>query len=357
MHARSPLSALCAAVLLAAPFARASADESKPPPRADLRAGAPAPAAATVGGAPPAAAPVAAPATTPAAPAAVPATATAPAAAAPAAPAAAAPARPSVPSAEVSLSLKQGDWRVRVTIRPGEPKPGQLVELRLDVARQREVPDATYGEHVPVEGLPLQLAMSGPGSKVRYYARPLADVGSYGVHWTPAAKGLWTAQLSQLPGAEAGPQVSFEVGVGVPMPVSAQGQAVQVSRVVLGAKGKSQNNRPPLSPVMREVAQRWLKLEAAAGPDAAAESAALVALFKAAQGRAPPSMASASAEFDQLAQSAAAEVERVAALAPKERGAAARGVEASTCLRCHLKFRDGVVEDLSKWPEVKPWSR
>lgn len=249
---------------------------------------------------------------------------------------------------------------MRVTIRPGEPKPGQLVELRLDVAKTREVPDPTYGEQVPVEGLALQLTMSGPGSKVRYYARPLADVGSYGVHWTPAAKGLWTAQLSQLSqlqGAEAGPQVSFEVGVGVPMPVSAQGQAVQVSRVVIGAKARAQNNRAPLSPVMREVAQRWLRLEAAAGPDAVAESAALVALFKAAQGRAPASMASAGAEFDQLAQSAAAEVERVAALAPKERAAAARGVEASTCLRCHLKFRDGVVEDLSKWPEVKPWSR
>jgi hypothetical protein len=244
-----------------------------------------------------------------------------------------------------------------VTIRPGEPRPGQLVDLRLDVAKQREVPDPTYGEQVPVEGLALQLSMSGPGNKVRYYARPLADVGSYGVHWTPAAKGLWTLQLSQLPGFEAGPQVSFEVGVGVPMPVSAQGQAVQVSRVVIGARTRAHNNRPPLSPVMREVAQRWLRLEAATGPDAAAESAALVGLFKTAQGRAPASMASAGDEFDELAQSAAAEVERVAALGPKERSAAARGVEANTCLRCHLKFRDGVVEDLSKWPEVKPWSR
>jgi hypothetical protein len=336
MHARRSIRALGAAVLLAALAGRAAA-------------------AATVGGAAPPVAPAAAPAATaPAAAASGP--ASTPAAAASAPVAAPAP-RPAAPPPEVSLSLKQGDWRVRVTIRPGEPKPGQLVDLRLEVARQREVPDPTYGEQVPVEGLGLQLAMSGPGSRVRYLARPLADVGSYGVHWTPAAKGLWTLQLAQLPGLEAGPQVSFEVGVGVPMPVSAQGQAVQVSRVVLGAKSKAQNNRPPLSPVMREVAQRWLKLEAAAGPEVAVETVALAGLFKTAQGRAPASMASAGAEFDQLVQAAAAEVERLGALPQQERAAAARAAEANTCLRCHLKFRDGVVEDLSKWPEVKPWSR
>ena len=228
--------------------------------------------------------------------------------------------------------------------------------MRLDLARQRDVPDPTYGDQVPAEGVQLAMAMSGPGNRVRYFARPLGDTGSYGVHWTPSAKGLWTLQLAPLAaGAEAGPTVSFEVGVGVPMPVSAQGHAVQVSRVVLGARARQK--APPLSPVMREVAQRWLKLEAASATDAAAEGAALAALFKGSQGRAPAALASAGAEFDRIALDAAVATEKAAALPPKDRSAALRAVETDSCLRCHVKFRDGVVEDLSKWPEVKSWAR
>jgi hypothetical protein len=268
----------------------------------------------------------------------------------------AAPKAPVAPPAEIALSLKQDDWRVRATIKPGEPKPGQLVEVRLELARQRDVPDPTYGDLVPAGGVQLSMAMSGPGSKVRYYVRPFADTGSYGVHWTPSAKGLWTLQLAPLAaGAEAGPSVSFEVGVGVPMPVSAQGQVVQVTRSVIGARARQKE--PPLSPVMREVALRWLKLDAAAGPDPLAEGTALAALFKNAQGRVPAALGLAGPEFDKLAAEAAATSERIARLPAKERPAALRTAEVDTCLRCHVKFRDGLVEDLSKWPEVKPWAR
>lgn len=260
------------------------------------------------------------------------------------------------PPAEYVLALRQADWRARVTLRPGAPEAGRLVEIFVDLSKSREVPDPTYGDNVPATGVQLSLAMSGPGGRVRYLLRPLGDAGAYGAHWTPAAKGLWTVTLAPLaPGLE-GPELKFEVGVGVPMPASSQGQAVQASRVVLGAP-KAQPEAPRLAALMREIAARHAVFAEPSAGDAAAEGKALAALFQRAAGRVPRQWASAGAEFDALAADAAREVEKAASLPAAERAARARALESGACLRCHVKFRDGVVADVSNWPEVSPWRK
>ncbi|MGZ6142568.1 MAG: hypothetical protein ACXWLM_04475, partial [Myxococcales bacterium] len=85
------------------------------------------------------------------------------------------------PPAEYTLSLKDGDWRVRVTFRPGEPQPGGVVELVFDVGRLK---DADIGEPAPWSDGKLALTVTGPGPRTRYIVRPLGDAGVYGVHWT-----------------------------------------------------------------------------------------------------------------------------------------------------------------------------
>ena len=256
------------------------------------------------------------------------------------------------PSAESVLALKTGDYRIRVTVRPGEPQPNKLVELQLDIAQTRDPPDPTYGDEAPVDNAQLGLTLSGPGSKVKEYVRPLGDIGSYGVHWTPVSKGLWTATLAPLGGA--GPTVSFEIGVGVPMPPSAQGQEVQTSRLVLG--GRSVKHLQPLTPTMHDINERWVKL-LDTGVDAGAEGKRLVELFQSLEGRVPKAFATSGAEFDELAKAAATAADGAAHAPMNDRSAAMRAVELNSCTRCHVKFRDGVVEDISHWPEVKPWVR
>ena len=335
--------------------------------------GAPTPAATTVGGKLPAAptttvvtparssaVPAAAPASAaaaamPAAPAALP--SPAPVASAVAAPAPAPSPTPAFPKAKLPppaesvLAIKQGDYRTRITVRPGEPQPGRLVELQVDMAELRDPPDPTYGDEAPIENALMALTFSGSGNKVKLYLRPLGDTGSYGVHWTPQAKGLWTATLAPMAGP--GPSSSFEIGVGVPMPASAQGQEVQTSRLVLG--GRSVKRIQPLTPVMHELNERWLRLLDSA--DTTADAAKIEELLRSLVGRAPQAFATAGVEFDELARNAATSAGRAAHAPQIERQAAMRAVELNSCTRCHVKFRDGVVDDISRWPEVKAWVR
>jgi hypothetical protein len=250
------------------------------------------------------------------------------------------------------FQLKQGNYRVRATVRPGEPQPGQLVELQLDITQARDISDPMYGDDAPVENALLVLTFTGPGAKVRSSVRPLSDVGSYGVHWTPVNKGLWTATLAPLAGQ--GPSLSFEIGVGVPMPASAQGQEVQETRSVVGSR--SARPAQPLTPMMRQLTQRWLKL-LESGTDGAREGDAIGTLLRTLPGRVPQAFESDSAEFDELAKSTATAAEAAARTPFAGRDAAMRAVELNSCTRCHVKFRDGVVQDISHWPEVKPWAR
>lgn len=272
--------------------------------------------------APPAQTPAAPPAQTPAAPADV-----------PIAPLQAGPDLvPLVPPpAEYTLSLRDGDFRVRVNLRPGEPQPSEVVELRFDVGRQK---DADVVEPQPVSDAKLMLTVTGPGPKLRYLVRPLGDAGVYGVHWTPASRGLWT--LAIAPFKDAGPTVSFQVGAGQPMPASSQGHMVQVSRLVVAA-GKAAAPALTVRQLMEDLGKRWQK-ESDAPQPAATELKAMARLLEAVQGLAPRENA---AEFVGLA------AKEIATL---DKGALP---DAESCLKCHVKFRDAWVADLSRWPEVK----
>jgi hypothetical protein len=244
------------------------------------------------------------------------------------------------PPLEYTLSLKEGDWRVRVTLRPGEPQPGKLLELLFDVGRQK---DGDASDPTPLNDGKLGLTLTGPGQRLRLAVHALGDAGVYGAHWTPSAKGLWTLQLA--PWRDAGPNVSFQVGAGVPMPPSSQGQAVQSSRAVVAAgKASLEPAAPSVKQLMTELGKRWLEQADAEKPDPAALKA-MAELSRKVKGHVPREWAKDAAEFDGLATDLAASLDK-GALPSSE-----------TCLKCHVKFRDSWVADLSKWPEVKPWKR
>jgi hypothetical protein len=238
------------------------------------------------------------------------------------------------PPAEYTLSLRDADWRVHVNLRPGEPQPLAVVDLLFDISGHR---DSELGEPQPASDAKLMLTITGPGPKLRYLVRPLGDAGAYGVHWTPSGRGLWTLALA--PYKDAGPSVSFQVGAGEPMPASSQGQMVQASRMVVAA-GRAAAPAITVKQLMEDLGKRWQKETDAAQPDPA-ELKAMARLLKAVQGHPPQKDARDAAEFESLA------AQEIAAL---DKGALP---DAQSCLKCHLKFRDSWVADLSKWPEVK----
>src|SRR5215468_6463634 len=91
------------------------------------------------------------------------------------------------PPPEYTLELKDGPFRVHVNFKPGEPQPGEMVELTFDVGRQK---DSDAGEPSAWSDGKLAMTVAGPGPTARYLVRPLGDAGLYGAHWTPVSRGL-----------------------------------------------------------------------------------------------------------------------------------------------------------------------
>lgn len=209
------------------------------------------------------------------------------------------------PPPEYTLELKDAGFRVHATLEPGEPQPGEVVELRFDVARN---------EGEPQRDLKLALTVTGPGPRTKYLVRPLGDAGVYGVHWTPSSRGLWTLALA--PWKDQGPSVTFQVGVGEPMPASSQGHMVQASRTVVGARAPEQ---PAVKALMAELGRRWQRQVDARHPDPA-ELAAMARLLRAAEQK--------GREFNNLAEDEAESLDK--GVVP----------DATSCLECHMRFRD-----------------
>ena len=130
------------------------------------------------------------------------------------------------------------------------------------------------------------------------------------------------------------------------MPASSEGQAVRSARVVMAGAQPAVSARPTLRELMQELTRSWLQLYGAADDKAAL--AAVQRVVAALPGTVPKQHAADSAEYDALAAALAGQLD-----APEKRAQA----EGSTCLQCHVKFRDGVVSDLKAWPEVKPWKK
>ena len=105
--------------------------------------------------------------------------------------------------------------------------------------------------------------------------------------------------------------------------------------MVVGARG---SERPTVKQLMADLGKRWQREVDSAQPDPA-ELKAMAKLLHAVQGRSP--LSADGAEFDGLAAQEAAALEKGAV------------PDAASCLKCHVKFRDSWVADLSRWPEVR----
>lgn len=260
------------------------------------------------------------------------------------------------------ISKRTGDYAVQLTLRPGDPKPGRLLEIQIEVARVPDFPDPVYGDRVPVNdaNLVVQLApaladVAGGKSKI-YRAHLVSEGGVYGVHTIPETAGIYAVAISPRTGP--GPKVSFDIGVGVPMATEAgEGKKGASRRPAAGAGG----GRMVVSSVgpkteMREIGERWGLLETMAGTGSLAlagaqgEAKAIAALFGKAKSK-PPKSANPADELNEMLDGSAAAFTAIAAVTDAKQLPALVAATEQSCMKCHVKYRWEMTRDLSRWPK------
>lgn len=257
--------------------------------------------------------------------------------------------------AEVTYRQKVEDHSFALHVRPGAPKPGNALELLLEISRLHDPPDPTYGDREPERDADLVLFLEKGKPTTPVVLHPMSEPGVYGAHVSAMEQGLYTVRIARRTG-KPGLEASFPLGIGVAtparpddvlasLPKSGQrtGRAIRPDADATGAAA------PALPQVMHQLADRLLALDAALDGkgDAAAEARAMVDLSKAIPGQTPAHANNRPKEFDAEAAGLTNALQQLASSPTKARLA---DVEQNHCWRCHVQFRWGVASDVSAWP-------
>ena len=92
------------------------------------------------------------------------------------------------------LSRRSGDLVFTITMIPGAPAPGDVLELRVDTFKELAVADVKFGKFKPQERVQMAAEVSPPETGQDEEARTfrvhrLSSPGSYGFHVTPGKEG------------------------------------------------------------------------------------------------------------------------------------------------------------------------
>ncbi|MBS2031055.1 MAG: hypothetical protein JST54_24350 [Deltaproteobacteria bacterium] len=258
--------------------------------------------------------------------------------------------------AEVTYRQKAGEHAFALRVRPGAPKPGDTLELILDLAKLHDPPDPVVGDREPARDEDLVITLEKGKSATRVL-HALAEPGRYGAHFTLSEGGLYTVRISRRSG-KPGVDASFPLGVGVATPVRPDDVAATLTPTGHGPLRviRPEDTAPDGSPkaampqVMRLLGEKLLALDAQVSSgkgDAAATARAMAELAKALPGQTPPFGDSRPREFDQAASDLTA---ALTAFAASPSAAKLATVEQNQCWKCHAQFRWGVASDTAGWP-------
>jgi hypothetical protein len=272
-----------------------------------------------------------------------------------------------VASREVVFRKRLDRHTVTLRVRPARPAPGRTATLVFEVAQLLQPPDPTFGPRRPLEQGDFVATFSLDGRTVgRRRLHPLENAGSYGLHFTAPAAGVYRVELAQrLEAPEIGAvpvTAEFLLGFGTDTPAQSasadEGDGVEVrrSRRTLRVVGARNDGAPP--ELMADLEERWLALRAAL-EEPQADPAELAAHAQALQELSArlrePRSSGQSREFGQLAST----LEPVAAL-PASFGQPTAALQAmdrlefDSCTCCHARLRFRLTDDVGRWPEFGP---
>ena len=259
--------------------------------------------------------------------------------------------------AEVTYRQKTADHAYALRVRPGEPKPGESIELLLDLAKLHDPPDPVVGDREPEAGVDLLIAVAKSGEGKPHLLHAMSEPGQYGAHLTVAEPGLYTVTIIRR-GTEGGVVAHFPLGIGVATPVRPDDVAATLVPASLGPQRAVRSRKQAASDavqkalpkVMRELGEKLLALDSALDGhgDAAAQAHAMAELSKAIAGQTPPQGSDRPREFDAQAAQLTSALNQMAQSPSRAR---LQDLEQNHCLKCHAEFRWGVASDVSAWPK------
>ena len=101
-------------------------------------------------------------------------------------------------------------------VKQGLVRPGDTVEVVWRINEILPIPDPAFGDRKPLTGTNLVATVSGP-QQALYEVHALDAPGTFGIHFTAGATGLYRVELNRADG-RPGLKTEFALGVGVPMP-------------------------------------------------------------------------------------------------------------------------------------------
>lgn len=281
------------------------------------------------------------------------------------------------------IEKKDGDYVLRLTIRPGNLKVNHVAEAEVEISRTLDVPDPVTGDQMPITSTRPVATVTppetgrgkheAPPAPSRFVVWPASNPGSYGFHFTPDVDGLYEVTISGMDSTKTDdnsePQAysaSWHIGAGTAASETEQSQggaAVRQSTRRPVGTGSGGEKERKLDKLMADIADRYLNLEMMIGKgtpkggpaEMVLEARAIAGLLDQTKGLTPDAFSDGSAEFDQLTAKASAALAEVAnAAGGKDHAKLVRAfdaVESVGCNECHAKYRFQVTDDVSNWPK------
>ncbi len=286
-------------------------------------------------------------------------------------------AKPAVRTVQIKSSIFQFD--VRLT--PGVPDPGQVEEVRIEMAEVPPVPDPIYGQSIPVKDAEIVAEVTdadGAGYTLAYRVHPLTDAGVYGFHFTSTRRDTYKVVLKgEQKSQKFSPSFRVPVGIwpikdvdakGNERVVPAESASSRMPALPGGIKAPATPAGParasaktsPMRKAMDEMGGLWVDLQVAlfAGrkPDMPKVKAAAEALQKASLAAA--GLKPADSDHEELGKEAAVALGKLAQAAGGGKRAptvkAFEQVGGRHCNRCHFVKRWKVIANPEEFPGLLP---
>ena len=320
----------------------------------------------------------------------------------PAPPAAEAPAEAAPAAVEEkpkirTLQHKDRSYEWFLTVNPGIPEAGRVVELYVTAQKIADPPQPQFGARIPMANATI-VANAGHENdlttSVDYLLHPIGDPGNFGFHFTPGRKGYFNVVFTgEFEGEKF--DIKFRVPVDIwPLPASdtgsevkrgaaerdafgfaaqrrfAQGPAAAVKAparkgpVMPGATGQTQSG-VKVGELMTRMGNPWAELgdELFVKPrpnDKTAEATLdeLYTIARMLQNSTPTNFPADTSEYQQYMTELQQALGRLNSEYRKQKYDDARlhfkMVEKDSCMRCHVKFRWKIVNNLSGYPNNLP---
>ncbi|GAB4295537.1 MAG: hypothetical protein Kow0090_10490 [Myxococcota bacterium] len=294
------------------------------------------------------------------------------------------------------LHQQSRNFELFLTVQPGIPEVGRVVEFLIKAYKIPKTPHPQYGGRIPMDTAIIVATAaheSEISTSIDYLLHPVGDPGNFGFHFTPIRQGyhniiffgefegekfdvkfrvpvdVWPLPASELKSEASSQMVERDIfGLATKQrfvdPSAQKTSPVRKGPVMPGATGKTESGMN-INELMRKLGMPWAELGdelfVKPKPSDKKGGSALDELYTVAQmlqNSTPINFVNDAAEYQQYMSELFQSLGRLNSEFRKQKFNEARLlykiVEKDNCTRCHVKFRWKLVGDLSGYPGNLP---